>query len=956
MMKPRRKYNMVPLDGSAYVNPAFEGSNSPSKNYQSKTDPLPFAAKFEPLTHSLLPEEPSLPPPPIVINTPPTTPKLINTGTNNPTVATVNWGPIMSTSPPLVSPISPEPNSQRFSARSSVNSTLSVANSTTPILDKRPSRFQSDFNYLRRTSWQKSPDPSFKSHRRTFSQEAKTYRTSAFREEVLEEDEDTPANNTPNNGVDLERNTGNGTTGAFQSVPLDSTATTGLGLRYVPADEGAMNKSSYSNVPPDDDDDSSDEGKSIKKGRPTTNWLSIIILILSIYSTLGSALFFLIAVIRPRYGTKISTTSGLKPQDAQLISAILAKTIELSFVSVFVSFLGQVLSRRALMTGSKGVNIAELSMRTWVTQPGTLLTNTSSLKFAGLTFLGALSLTATIFASFYTTAADTLVSPKLGWGGFQTKNLTGLAYTSYANSTYRVGKCQTVIPDAEDPVYGGYAVPLAKSTCDAILSAGRGYRDVSDWNELWAESQGQSFPDPLKRPPAPSSLDLINYAGTWLHISGDNGINRAVMAMPHPGIIAATRNSSLNGILQPEDAGSGYGSFMVKASVPNPVVDVTCSPVLANRAQWYVAQSNLSDYSRNGTFDPQIQQLFNFTNDPTFYFDSKTEKFPILPYAAPRFFKLPIVNNTVVASAPGDPSTYFLTRTPANNFVMCGVKSFMTPNCSSEFQAFDSSGNATVNCDLTNSLSFKADLARHNVSTVDHPIAGAEGAPVGDFSYADFREVSFGTFLSTSLNTGVSDSNASIAHFLSQLALDTVNSILNPYRPSLAEALAVLLGNAMITSAVDTVFTTYFPYGSDVPRPYVEFFNAEVSAVEYTSGATTGWKPIFYVVLAGVLVMNVFCLVYFSCVRNGFVTDWTEVQNLFCIAMDGGALRGGNAGYKPIPMDMRDERWKGTGGTGPVGGQYKVGFWFTEKDGRWYVTDEVTDEKGAKTTGFSRMV
>ncbi|KAF3903737.1 hypothetical protein AA313_de0210313 [Arthrobotrys entomopaga] len=953
MMKPRRQYNMVPSDGSAYVNPAFGPSNPPpSKSYQSKSDPLPFAAKFEPLTQSLLPEEPSLPPPPILINTPPPTPKLINSGTKNTTVATPSWRPTMSTSPPLVSPISTGPNSQRFSNRSSVTSTLSGTSSTTPILDKRPSRFQSDFNYLRRTSRQKSPDPSFKSHRRTFSQEAKIYRTSAFREEVLEEDEDTPTNNTPNNGVNLERNAGDGTTGTFQSVPLNPTAPAGLGLRYIPPGEDIMDKSSYSNVPPDDDDDdSSIGGKSIRR-KPKTNWLSVMILILCIYSTIGSAFFFLIAAIKPRYGTKISLTSGLKPQDAQLISAILAKTIELSFVSVFVSFLGQVLSRRALMTGSKGVNIAELSMRSWVTQPGTLLTNTSSLKFAGLTFLGALSLTATIFASFYTTAADTLVSPKLGWGSFHSRNITGLAYTQYANSTYRTEKCQTVISDAEDPIYNKYSITVAKFTCDAILSAGRGYRDISDWNELWTETRGQSFPDPLKRPSAPSSLDLVNYVGTWMHVSGENGVNRAVMAMPHPGIITATRNSSLNGILQPEDAGSGYGSFMVKASVPNPIVDVTCSPIGADQAQWYVAQLSKTDFSRNGTFDPQIQKLFDFTNNATYTFDSS----PDPPYAAPRFPKLPIVNNTVVASAIGDPSVYFLTRTPANNFVMCGAKSFITPNCSSEFSAIEGGGNATVNCDANNTLSFKADLSRHNVSTVDHPIPGAAGAPVGDFSYADFREVAFNTFLSESLNTGVTDSDASIAHFLSQLALDTPTSVLNASRPSLAEALAVILGNAMITSAVDTVFTTYFPYGPDTPRPFVEFFNAEVSAVEYTSGASSGWKPIFYVVLAGVLLMNVFCLVYFSCVRSGFVTDWTELQNLFCIAMDGGVLRGGNMGYKPIPMDMRDERWKGTGGTGPVGGQYKVGFWFTEKDGRWYVTDEVVDEKSAKTTGFERMV
>ncbi|EPS41798.1 hypothetical protein H072_4274 [Dactylellina haptotyla CBS 200.50] len=924
-MKPRRIYNMVP--SGHYSNPVFKDS-SPSGN-QSKTDPLPFAAKFEPLTQSLLPKEPNLPGPPTAIPYP---------------TSTADSDAMASTSP--VSPISPEPSTVRFSSRSSVNSTLSLANSTAPILEKRPSRFQSDFSHLRKVSLQRSPDPAFQSHRRHFSDEATRYRTSAFREEVLEEDDDESNNGTDSANKNGDRTVGEITSTQFKSVPLGS-APAGLGLRYVQADEGAGTKSGsiYSNLPPDDDDDSFDE-KIITKSKPKINWLSITILLLCIYSTIGSIFFFLIAAIKPRYGTKISTTSSLKPQDAQLISAILAKTIELSFVSVFVSFLGQVLSRRALMTGSKGVNIAELSMRSWVTQPGTLLTHTSSVRFAGLTFLGALSLTATVFASFYTTAADTLVSPKLAWGDFKARNLTGLAYTQYANSTYRSSTCKTVISDAEDPIYNGYFNPVAWVTCDAILSAGRGYRDLSDWNEQWAEGRGRTYSDAIKRPAAPTSLDLVNYAGAWMHVSGQNGINKATLAMPHPGIISSTRNSSLNGILQPEEAGSGYGSFIVKASVPNPVVDVTCSPVDAARINWYIAQSNFSDLTRNGTFDPKVQQLFNFTNDPEL----------ISPLSAPRFGKAPVMNNTVVSGVPASSSLYLLTRTPRSgeSYVLCGITSFITPNCSSEFQAFESGGNATVNCDIDNELAFKEDLRRHNVSTLEYPVGTSYPVQDSLTSAPDFSNIAFNVFLSLSLNTGVSDGNASISHFLSQLALDTPTSNLNPGRPSLAEALAVLLGNAMVTSAADSVFTTYFAYNKTTPLPVKEYYNAQLQAIEYTSGAGSGWKPLFYVVLAGVLVMNIFCLVYFSCVRNGFVTDWTEVQNLFCITMDGGVLRGANA--KPPVTEIGGEKWKGTGGTGPMGGQYKVGFWFTEKAGRWYVTDELVDGKGAKATGYERMV
>jgi hypothetical protein len=49
----------------------------------------------------------------------------------------------------------------------------------------------------------------------------------------------------------------------------------------------------------------------------------------------------------------------------------MAKLIELSFVTAFVAFLGQVLSRRAFMKDhGRGVTLSELSMWRWVVQPG----------------------------------------------------------------------------------------------------------------------------------------------------------------------------------------------------------------------------------------------------------------------------------------------------------------------------------------------------------------------------------------------------------------------------------------------------------------------------------------------------------------------------------------------------------------------------------------------------------
>jgi len=147
--------------------------------------------------------------------------------------------------------------------------------------------------------------------------------------------------------------------------------------------------------------------RNIHKGR--LYWFSIVLLGLSIYSTLFSVIWFVVAAHKPRYGERISTKPGrLAPANASILFAALAKSIELSFVTVFVAFLGQVLSRRALAMKSGGISIAEMSARSWVMQPGTMITHFGSVRFAGRSILGMLSLAATLVAIFYTTASDTL--------------------------------------------------------------------------------------------------------------------------------------------------------------------------------------------------------------------------------------------------------------------------------------------------------------------------------------------------------------------------------------------------------------------------------------------------------------------------------------------------------------------------------------------------------------------
>ena len=139
------------------------------------------------------------------------------------------------------------------------------------------------------------------------------------------------------------------------------------------------------------------------------NWLTLSIIILAIYSSVFSGIWLGIALRKPRYGKSITNSSSITPATASLLYAAFAKSIELSFVTVFVAFLGQVLSRRAFARHSKGgITIAEMTMRAWVMQPGTMITHGHTIRYAGWTILGVASLLATLVAMLYTTASDAL--------------------------------------------------------------------------------------------------------------------------------------------------------------------------------------------------------------------------------------------------------------------------------------------------------------------------------------------------------------------------------------------------------------------------------------------------------------------------------------------------------------------------------------------------------------------
>ncbi|KAJ4247168.1 hypothetical protein NW762_013307 [Fusarium torreyae] len=631
--------------------------------------------------------------------------------------------------------------------------------------------------------------------------------------------------------------------------------------------------------------------------QPRSSWLSITIYVLSVYSTVGSGIWLVTAILQPRWGHQIASGAGLTPSTATTIAALLAKTIEMSFVTVFVSCLGQVLTRRAFIRKANGMSLAEMTMRNWVIQPGTLITHCETLPSSSLTLLGMLSLTATIAAAFYTTASDAMVSPKLKSGSWESQELFGYVRASYANAQYVREDCPYLF-DIEEDIH-------AAESCMNVQFSGQSYRNLLNYMSTWTDistNKSKTSTEMKKRPGGTTLLhDNTTMWSTWIETEhsdvaaqyDETGriINNVTLALPHPGIYAAATNRK-NGILQPDDL-AGVGEYSIRAGVVSPSVNVMCVDMDKDElaplvyTTWPNAKVNNTDIPGQKTgwagWTGEVPQpidnkkkdyYLNRTDvDDIFKWGPKYERRPPVFQLYPYDYNL-LTNATVYAAD----AIYTLGKTGENkNYTLCQLRSWVSPNCSTEFNISGTAGaSMRAHCE---------DDEDENAYRRSFPSDTAWSAPSLDWKWlADQWR------LSMDMNGGAANVNASNARIITQLALHKPE--LSASYPSMAEALAVYSSSLIMISAIDTPFNHWWDQdpeeypGNIVPAPgFPQIFNASLITQEYTSGHTQDWQNIFYVVLVLVFAINLFCLGYFI-MRSGLVTDFTEPQNLFSLAIN----------------------------------------------------------------------
>ncbi|KAL8764724.1 MAG: hypothetical protein Q9194_006878 [Teloschistes cf. exilis] len=579
--------------------------------------------------------------------------------------------------------------------------------------------------------------------------------------------------------------------------------------------------------------------KKLQDGKGT--WPAASVLILSVYSTVLSGIWLGVAIAKPRFGHGITSTGRFPPETASLVTAGIAKSIELSFVTVFVAFLGQVLSRRAFVKRSRGITISEMSMRQWILQPGTLITHWEAVRYAALTFLGMTSLLAALTAMFYTTASDALVAPKLRTGHFEPRQLYGRVATTFANSDYIKKGCQTPISEQTDPHYSG-------STCISIEHSGQAYHNymqyLSDWTTIIAK--GGKSADLAQRPlPVAMLYDNTTVQGSWIDIRNmttlskdfstadyDRVVINVSMAMPHSGVFSAARDP-IKKIMQPQDL-NGLGEYDILASVASPTTNVLCASMREDEltplvySQWPMGNGTATNFKGwPNSFDiPKWPSWLNQTPvDDLFGFGEKYGRRP------PVFPKLPKPYNAVLNDTGWyTDSIYILATSEQGNHTMCSMRVSLTTQCSTEYHASLSGGSMKTRCgDAKDEMLYE----KTTRDAIDGLILKDWAAVGTDWAKA------------LSLGGGLVDSDSSNARLLTQLT--STQQALNLSLPSIPEALAVLSGCTLLLSMTDAPFYHPWNYSTPAITPQPQRFSASLRTRDYQSGGTQKRQGIFYI-------------------------------------------------------------------------------------------------------------
>ncbi|KAF2744436.1 hypothetical protein M011DRAFT_460974 [Sporormia fimetaria CBS 119925] len=636
---------------------------------------------------------------------------------------------------------------------------------------------------------------------------------------------------------------------------------------------------------------------------------SIGLFILSICSTTLSGLFLVVAIVQPRYGYIISNPGPFSPSSAALLTAFLAKTIELTFVVSYLSFLGQVLSKRALER--RGIRLADIAMRSWILQPGSIIAQWYTVKSVGLGILGLLTLATVPLSLLYTTAAGTLVQPQLRSAPIEGRILSGDVQSDFY-SAQDFEACET--PLRTDPDENEVVICVALQYASSCQSNFKNYLKV--WNEhaIHVNASGHDEgPRKLQtRPLVASNLDNnITVHTTWLGSidakldleDSQRTVNNVTIAVPHRGIPKAIRDPR-NKIIQPADL-HGAGAYVVTAQVAAPVFNAMCVDASRDELAPIVYEAwtpgtdaRMDDIDWDRWSPPDwldqtpsnnrtvLDRLFGWTDGPITSDGSDVESIRYINEIRPFFPKYPIRGNTILNhyGPPGQNSVYLLGKdlnSTSDTYLICALKAGLTTECSTRYNV--STGGQTLEALCGPDYRWKS----WDGPDKGHPYSGSF------IPTPNWPDIAHQFIDAMSLNDGMSDKNVSLARTLMQLGAR--KGRLNPILPSLAEALLSISVCSAIELIGDFPFQPFWNYSAKVgdswdqmhgrlEQPVSQSFNASLRVTQYMSGSNIAYQQAFLIILAATFTINVFVLIYHTAIlRLRLLPDLSEPLLLFIL-------------------------------------------------------------------------
>lgn len=455
----------------------------------------------------------------------------------------------------------------------------------------------------------------------------------------------------------------------------------------------------------------------------------------------------------------------------------------------------------------------------------------------------------------------------------------------------------------------------------------------------WAQITAKGGVDPLKRPEAPTILfDNTTIIGSWISKEWSNitqsysqfnrVIDNVTMAMPHAGVFAAAQRER-DILKQPQNL-AGMGEYRLRASVMSPAINVLC--VNMNKTElapliyitWPNAKFNTGEQipgqrmpllKENWVYEavpvPGEDYLNSTVVDNIFEWGaSYLRQPPAFPMYPDEYNS--IVNVSLVYALTD--SIYALFKAPdiiTKDYTLCKLRSgnfsdtffsfadfflVFTPKCSTHYNVSGTTGSRMrSNCDDPD------DNLAYHISVPDAPTIQAK----------DWITIGSELVRALSFGAGISDGYIASSRLVTQLitkepAMGIAER--NRLMLSISESLAVMAGSTLLLSSTDAGFYHYWNFTEPIlDREVLLPFNASVQSQEYASGFVQRWTILFYIVLFIVFFTNIFCLIYFF-LRSGLVTDYSEPQNLFALAVN-----------SPI-----SRRLFGSCGAGPEGGQFNI--------------------------------